>query len=149
MSQRSDALADMARALSDGEWHTRVPKDGRKVGVIVHHVAAMYPIEIELARTLAAAKPIAGVSWDAVHEINAKHLREHDAATKEAALHVIQRSSRAAAAPVRALTNAELDRAAPISLSSDAPLTCQNFLEDHAVRDSYHHPARTRAALKS
>jgi hypothetical protein len=159
MSQRSDALAarleqgahalaDMARALSDAEWHTRVPKDGRKVGVIVHHVAAMYPIEIELAQRLAAGKPITGVTWDAVHEINAKHLREHDATTKEAALDLIQRNSRAAAAAVRAFTDAELDRAAPISLNSDAPLTCQFFLEDHAVRHSYHHLARIRAALK-
>jgi hypothetical protein len=159
MSQRSDALAsrleqgahglaEFARALSDAEWQTRVPKDGRKVGVIVHHVAAMYPIEIELAQTLAAGQPIAGVTWDAVHGINARHVSEHDGATKEAALDLLHRNSAAAAAAVRALTDAELDRAAPISLSSDAPLTCQYFLEDHAVRHSYHHLARIRAALK-
>ena len=41
----------------------------------------------------------------------------------------------------------ELDRAAPVSLNSDAPLTCQFILEDHAVRHSYHHLARIRAAL--
>ena len=96
MSQRSDALAarleqgahalaEFARAPSDAGWQTRVPKDGRKVGVVVHHVAATYPIEIELPQTLAAGKPIAGVIWDAVHEINAGHVRNHDAATKEAA----------------------------------------------------------------
>lgn len=43
MSQRTDALADrleqgsralasFASALTDAEWHTRVPKDGRKIG---------------------------------------------------------------------------------------------------------------------
>ncbi len=148
LEQGADALAELARALSDAEWQTRVPNDGRKVGVIVHHVAAMYPIEIELAQRLAAGQPIAGVTWDAVHEINANHLREHDAATKEAALDLLQRNSRAAAAAVRALTDAELDRAAAVSLNSDAPLTCQFFLEDHAVRHSYHHLARIRAALK-
>lgn len=148
LEQGAHALATFARALSDAEWQTRVPKDGRKVGVIVHHVASMYPIEIELAQTLAAGKPIAGVTWDAVHEINAKHLREQDAATKDAALDLLQRNSGAAAAAIRALTDAELDRAAPISLNSDAPLTCQFFLEDHAVRHSYHHLARIRAALK-
>ena len=36
--------------------------------------------------------------------------------------------------------------AAPVSLNS-APLTCQFFLEDHAVRHSYHHLARIKAAL--
>jgi hypothetical protein len=37
---------------------------------------------------------------------------------------------------------------AKISLNSDAPLTCQFMLEDHAVRHSYHHLDRIRAALK-
>jgi hypothetical protein len=32
-------------------------------------------------------------------------------------------------------------------LNSDAPLTCQFMLEDHAVRHSYHHLAGIRAAL--
>ena len=33
------------------DWRVTVPHDGRTVGVIVHHVANMYPIEIELAQT--------------------------------------------------------------------------------------------------
>jgi hypothetical protein len=45
------------------------------------------------------------------------------------------------------LSDDELDRAAPVSLYSDAPLTCQFFIEDHAMRHSYHHLARMRAAL--
>ena len=40
------------------------------------------------------------------------------------------------------------DRAAPVSLNSDAPLTCQFFLEDHAVRHSYHHLPQIKAALE-
>jgi hypothetical protein len=32
------------------------PGDGRKVGVVVHHVASVYPIEIQLAQTLASAR---------------------------------------------------------------------------------------------
>jgi hypothetical protein len=56
-------------------------------------------------------------------------------------------SARTAAA-VRALTDAELERAAPASLYSDAPVTCQFMLEDHAVRHSYHHLARIRAAVQ-
>ena len=159
MSQRSDALADrleqgaralatFASALTDAEWHSRVPGDGRKVGVVVHHVATMYPLEIQLAQTLAAGEPVAGVTWDAVHEINARHAREHDAITREATLDLLRRSSAAAAAAIRALGDEHLDRAAPVSLNGDAPLTCQFMLEDHAVRHSYHHLAILRATLK-
>lgn len=159
MSQRTNALADrleqgaralaaFASALTNAEWQTRIPKDGRKVGVIVHHVASVYPLEIQLAQTVAEGKPVAGVTWDAVNEMNAGHAKEHAAVTKEAALDLLMRNSTAAAAAIRALSDEELDQAAPVSLNSDAPMTCQFILEDHAVRHSYHHLARIRAALK-
>jgi hypothetical protein len=109
----------------------------------------MYPLEIQLAQTLAAGEPVAGVTWDAVHEINAAQAKEHDAVTKQAAVGLLRRNSAAAAAAVRALTDEQLDQAAPVSLYADAPLTCQFMLEDHAVRHSYHHLARIRVAVKA
>ncbi len=141
------ALAAFAATLSETEWQTRLPKDGRKVGVVVHHVASMYPIEIQLAGLLASGQPIVGVTWDAVDTINRDHAKENDNVAKEAALALLKTNSAAAAAAIRAFTDEELDRAAPVSLNSDAPLTCQFFLEDHPVRHSYHHLARIKAAL--
>jgi hypothetical protein len=89
MSKRSDALAqrleqgaralgDFAASLSEAEWQTRVPHDNRKIGVVVHHVASIYPLEIKLAQTVGSGDPVAG----------------------------------------------------PVSLYSNAPLTCQFVLED-------------------
>jgi len=141
------ALAGFAATLSETEWWTRLPKDGRKIGVVVHHVASVYPIEIHLAQELAAGRPITAVTWDAVHTMNRDHARENDGVTKEAALALLASNSAAAAAAIRALSDAELDRAAPVSLNSDAPLTCQYILEEHAVRHSYHHLAGIRAEL--
>lgn len=56
-------LATFAEGLSETEWRTTVPgsgKDGRSVGVIVHHVASVYPIEIDLARAIASCKAVTG-----------------------------------------------------------------------------------------
>jgi hypothetical protein len=158
VSRRSDALAArlevgahaldiFAASLTDTEWQFRIPRDGRKVGVVVHHVATMYPIEIQLARTLADGRPVTGLTWENVHEINATHAREFDGVTKEAALELLRRNSQAAAAAIRGLTDEQLDRAATVSLNGEAPLTCQFMLEDHAVRHSYHHLAILRASL--
>jgi len=141
------ALAALASTLSDAEWQIRLPRDGRKIGVVVHHVASMYPTEIQLASLLAAGRPIAGVTWDAVETINRDHAKENDKVTREAALALLKTNSAAAAAAIRAFTDAELDSAAPVSLNSDAPLTCQFFVEDHPVRHSYHHLARIKEAL--
>jgi len=116
--------------------------------VIVHHVATMYPLEVKLAQTLAAGQPVVGVTMDDVHALNAAHASDNEAVKKEAALNLLRTNSAAAAAAIRALSDEELDQAAPLSLNADAPLTCQFMLEDHAVRHSYHHLARLRATLK-
>ena len=70
------ALTAFAATLSEAEWQARVPHDGRKIGVVVHHVASVYPIEIHLAQLLASGKPIDGVTWDAVHAMNRDHAKE-------------------------------------------------------------------------
>ena len=149
LEQGARALADLAHGLTGAQWRTRLPKDGRRVGVVVHHVANMYPLEIELAGRLAAGQPVTGVTWDDVAAVNAAHAAEHDGVTKAAALELLGRNSAAAAAAIRVLSDEELDCAAPVSLNGDAPLTCQFFVEDHAVRHSFHHLARIRAARQA
>jgi uncharacterized damage-inducible protein DinB len=159
MSPRANALADrleegarrliaFATNLTDAEWRTRTPKDGRTIGVIVHHVATVYPLEIQLAQTVAEGMPITGVTMDAINEMNAGHAAENSGVTQEETLELLRHNSAAAAAAIRALSDEELGEAAPVSLYADAPLTCQFVLEDHAVRHSYHHLALLRQALR-
>ena len=148
LERGAHALEDLAASLTQSEWESRIPHDGRKVGVVVHHVATMYPLEIQLAQALAAGKPVVGLTWDDVHELNARQAKEFDGVTRDVALELLRQNSAAAAAAIRALGDAELDRAAPVSLNADAPLTCQFMLEDHAVRHSYHHLAAIRRALE-
>ena len=161
MARRAESLADrigegaaglaaFAEGLSEAEWRTPMSgsgKDRRSVGVIVHHVASVYPIEIDLARTIASGKAVTDVTWEAVAEMNAKHASDQAGVTKAAALDLLRRNSRQAAAAVRAFTDDELDRAAPFSLSFGAPVSAQFVLEDHAIRHSWHHLARIRATL--
>ncbi|MEQ1871901.1 MAG: DinB family protein [Vicinamibacterales bacterium] len=147
LEQGARALIQMAAALSDQEWRTPLAGDGRPIGVVVHHVASVYPIEIQLAQTLAAGQPIVGVTMSDVHAMNAKHAMEHATVTKDEAIALLTANGGAAADAIRALTDSQLALAAPVSLYGGAPLTCQFVLEDHAVRHSYHHLARIRAAL--
>jgi len=141
-------LAAFAEGLSDAEWGTPTsPTDRRTVGQIVNHVALVYPIEIELARAIAGGKTVADVTWQVVAELNAGHAREHATVMKAEALELLRTNSRQAAEVARAFSDEELDRAAPFSLSSGAPVTAQFVLEDHAVRHSWHHLARIRTVL--
>jgi hypothetical protein len=140
-------LADLAGSLSDEQWQLRVPHDNRKIGVIVHHVGTMYPIEITLAKQLGSGEAVEGVTWAKVHEMNADHARSFDRVTKEQALDLLRRNSATAAAAVRAFSDQQLDTAAALSLNSDGPRTCQFMLEDHAVGHAWHHLLKIRGAL--
>lgn len=147
IEQGAAQLAAFAEGLSDADWRAPVLPDGRTAGVIVHHVASVYPLEIELAQTLAEGKAINGVTWDAVTAMNADHAGAHAAVSKADTLRLLRKNSKAAAKAVRRMTNGQLDRAATVSLYADAPLTAQFFIEDHALRHSYHHLAKIRSVL--
>jgi hypothetical protein len=147
LERGAEALAILAASLTEAEWKTPIPHDTRPIGVVVHHVGTMYPLEIELAQVLASGKPVVGVTWANVHEINAAHAKAHADVTKSEALQLLRKNSTLAAAAIRALSDEELDRAAPASLYGNAPITCQFMLEDHAVRHSYHHLAKIRETL--
>jgi DinB superfamily len=141
-------LAAFAEGLSEAEWRKKVSEtDHRSIGIIVHHVASVYPIEVDLARAIANGKTVTDVTWEVVAELNGNHARQQEGVTKAAALELLRRNSREASAAVRKFTDDELDRAAPFSLSFGAPVTAQFVIEDHALRHSWHHFARIRKTL--
>jgi ubiquinone/menaquinone biosynthesis C-methylase UbiE len=115
IEEAANDLAAFAEGLSEAEWSAPLSDDGsgRSVGVIVHHVASVYPIEIDLARTIAGGADIADVTWEAFAELNTNHAHGQAWVTKAAALELLRRNSRNAAAAVRAFTDEELDRAVP------------------------------------
>ena len=147
IEQGAANLAAFAEGLSEAQWNTPVPPDGRTAGVIIHHVASVYPIEVQLASVLASGKPVEGVTWAGIAEMNAKHAQEHAGTGKAETIELLRHNSAAAVQAVCAFTDDQLDSAAPLSLNSNAPLTAQFMIEDHALRHSWHHLEIIRAAL--
>jgi hypothetical protein len=147
LMENAEALAAFASGLTDGEWQTRLARDGRKIGVVIHHVASVYPVEIRLARLVADGEPVTGLGSGDIDAMNASHAFDHDEVARDATVALLRRNAAEAATAIRQLRDEELDRAVPVSLYGDATLTCQFVLEDHAVRHSRHHLARIRAAL--
>ncbi|HEX6575868.1 MAG TPA: DinB family protein, partial [Gemmatimonadaceae bacterium] len=142
-------LASYAEGLSDSDWTTPVAphRDGRPVNVIVHHVASVYPIEVQLAQAIGSGKAMSDVTWDVVKNMNAGHANDNATVSKADALALLRKNSSEAAAAVRQMTDEQLDTAAPFGLSFDAPVTAQFVIEDHALRHSWHHLARIKETL--
>lgn len=148
MEQGAAALAGFAAGLSAEHWTMPIsPTDQRSFGTVVHHVASIYPVEIELAQTIGKGTAVTDVTWHAVAELNAKRAEEHEAPDKFAILELLRRNSRDAAAAVRSFTEAQLDSAAPFSLSLGAPVTAQFMIEDHALWHSWPHLAQIKQAI--
>ena len=93
LEQGARALASFASGLTAEQWQVRLPGDGRKVGVVVHHVASVYPVEIQLAQAIAAGNPVVGVTKAVIDDMNAGHASQHAGATKEAALALLRQNS--------------------------------------------------------
>ena len=158
-SQRAAALADrieegaaglaaFAEGLSDDEWKTPVSTtDQRPVGIIVHHVASVYPLEVQAAQAIASGNAITDVTWEFIATMNANHAGEQASITKAEAIELLRKNSHEAAEAVRGFTDEQLNTAAPFSLSYGAPVTAQFVIEDHALRHSWHHLAKIRKAL--
>lgn len=147
IEQGAKALAAYVEDISDVEWATVVPNEKRTVGVLVHHVASSYQVEVDLASLLASGKPIKGVTWDVIDGINDDHAREYAQVNKKDVVKLLLANGKTAADRVKTLTDAELDRAAAVSLNSNAPLTAQFFIEDHALRHSFSHLDSIRKTL--
>jgi hypothetical protein len=158
MSRRADALAErieqgaealiaLAEGLSEAEWNTVVTSEGRPVGVVLHHVGVLCPMLVDMAGGLAEGKPIAGMTWDHIHQANAQHAQEQTAVGKEETIALLRSSSQAAADRVRAFIDEELDNGATVCLYADTPLTTQAFIEFHSIFHNYTHLASIKAAL--
>jgi hypothetical protein len=117
------------------------------VGVLIHHVASSLPVELDLIKALASGQSITGVTLEMMDEMNAQHAQEHSHCTRQETLDLLQRNSTLVVDAIRELGDEELDRAAPVLLHWDAPLTAQYFIEEHPLSHAYNHLVSIRAAM--
>lgn len=147
IEQGAEEFIAAVESLSDEQWQTPCGSEQRSVGVLVHHVGTMYPIEADVVRMLAENGEAPGVDWPAVHGINANHATTNAAADKSAAIALVRNNVQAAVETVRGLSDAQLDRVAPNALAWNAPMTVQNFIENHPIAHPYSHLESIQIAL--
>lgn len=146
--QGANMLLDYSNKLTDTQWQTPVIGDGRSIGVVVHHVASVYPIEVELAQVLASGNNIEGATKEVIDNMNAEHAANNAQVGKGETLELLKQNSEIASKAIRQFTDQQLDNSGKVSLNADAPLTAQFFIEDHALRHSFHHLAKIKETIK-
>src|SRR5215210_2581451 len=87
----NDELIATVEDLSDAQWRTRCEGEGWSVAVIAHHVAVGHAAIAEMLR-LAARGEARRLSFEQLHERNARHAEEHADVGKAETIDLLRRN---------------------------------------------------------
>ena len=150
MSARAETLAKQFEAkaaemtgalekLTDADWKKATGGEKWTVGVAAHHVASSHEPIAGILKTVGGGKPMTPFTMDMLNEGNAKHAKEFANCTKDETLALHKKGAAAAAAAVRGLSDAELDRSATV-LAGMPAMTVQQMIEGiliHHIEDHF------------
>lgn len=157
MSARAESLAKQFEAkaaeatailgkLSDADWKKMTEAEKWTVAVTAHHMAGAHEPIAGILKTVAAGQSIPNFTMDMLHEANAKHAREYAGCTKAETLALHQKGVATAAAAVRALSDAELDRSGTV-LTGVPAMTAQQVVEGVLINHITEHLGSIRKAV--
>lgn len=159
MSARAESLAKQFEGkaaevtatlgkLSDADWKKVTAAEKWSVGVTAHHLAGAHEPITGIVKTVAAGQSIPNFTMDMLHEANAKHAREYAGCTKAETLALHQKGVATAAAAVRALSDAELDRSGTVLTGAPA-MTAQQVVEGILINHITEHLGSIRKTVGS
>ncbi|MBI3458147.1 MAG: DinB family protein [Candidatus Rokubacteria bacterium] len=157
MSARSESLAkqfearaaDMAAAiekLTDADWKKVSSAEKWSVGVTAHHVAGAHEEIAGIVKAIAAGQSLPNFAMAMIDEMNAKHAIEHAKCTKAETLALHKKGAATAAAVVRGLSDAELDRSGTV-LAGMPAMTTQQVIEGILINHIEEHLGSIRATV--
>jgi DinB superfamily len=125
---KADELTETIEKLSDTDWKKVTMAEKWPVGVTAHHVAGAHEPIAGMAKAVAGGQTLPPFTMAMLDESNAKHAKEFAGCTKAETLALHQKGVASAAATVRGLSDAELDRTG--TLLTDMPaMSVQQIVE--------------------
>jgi uncharacterized damage-inducible protein DinB len=157
MSERARALADrleqannemiaVVERTSDADWKADCPNEGRTVGVTAHHLAGGLRATAGWVHGIATGQPAAAVSWETVHQANARHAERYADVTREETLERLRANGAAAVRMIRGLSDEQLDREAEV-FAGDGTITAEQLIENNLIGHVQSHLASVKQAV--
>ena len=157
MGARGEALAKTFEAkaqeatgvfekVSEADWKKVTSAEKWPVCVVAHHVALAHETIAGLIKAVGSGAPLPGLTMDAIHGMNAKHAQDYASCTKAETLDLHRKNVATAAAIVRGLGDADLDRSAKI-LAEMPVMTAEQLVGGLLVRHIDEHLGSIRATL--
>lgn len=139
-------MTAVIKGLSDADWKKTTAAEKWSVGVTAHHVAGGHEGILGIVKTLAAGQSIPNFTMDMLHEMNAKHAKEQANCSKAETLALHENGAAAAAATLRALSDAELDRKGTV-LAGMPAMTTQQVIEGILINHITDHMGSIRKTV--
>lgn len=106
----NEAVMAACEACSDDDWQTRLDQDDRPIGVVFHHIAVVYRVVTDWALQIVNDESPPELTIDQVDGLNAQHAGEAAGISREETLATLRENAAAAAASLRRLTEAQLNK---------------------------------------
>jgi DinB superfamily len=132
--------------LSDAEWKKVTTAEKWPVGVVAHHMANSHEGIAGIIKTVASGQKMPPFSLDTLHEMNAKHAKEHANCTKAETVALHKKNAAAAAAAVRGLDDAGLTKTASV-LTGMPPMNVEQIVDRILIHHMDEHVGSIRAAV--
>ena len=145
--QANNVLIATVEQISEADWRKQCASDDRPVGIVIHHVASAHAFVLGAAQAAAAGGPLPTLTWEMVHEDNAKHAREQAGCDRAETIALLRRNSAEAARALRGLSDEQLARTGTWGL--DGEVTAQQVIELHMIDHVQEHLANIEAAIRA
>jgi hypothetical protein len=114
--------------LTDAQWNTLVPKEGRTAGVLAHHIAGSTVPIAQACAALANGQDFS-LTKQMLDGFNAHHAAEHAGATKAETLALLKSNALAATAVIRSLADSQLDNTGAVALFGGQQVSAQTLAQ--------------------
>jgi hypothetical protein len=139
--------ATLIEKLTDAEWKTVTAAEKWSVGVVAHHVATAHEGISRIVKTVASGQPMPHFTLDMLNQMNAQHAKEHAGCTKSDTLALHEKNAGAAAAIVRGLSDAELQKSGKV-LADAPPMNVEAIVTGILIHHIDEHAGSIRATLR-
>ncbi len=144
--QASEALITTIAGCTLEQWRAVCADTGWTVGVQAHHIAQGEATFTAMIGKVAAGQPLAPMPPGMMDTINARHAAEFAQVAQAETLALLRQNGAKAMEIYRRLTDAQLDRAAPL-VEGKPPMTVVQMIEYLAIGEIERHGAALRQAL--
>jgi Mycothiol maleylpyruvate isomerase N-terminal domain len=140
-------LTDTIEKLSDADWKKVTTGEKWSVGVAAHHVAGAHEPIAGMAKAVATGQAPPPLTMAMLDEMNAKHAKEFASCTKAETLTLHRNGVASAAATVRGLSDADLDKTGTL-LTGMPAMSVQQIIEGILINHVGEHLDSIRAAVQ-